>query len=109
MAIVNRKIVCGPGWPRDKGETLRKIVKAKRAWGWGEGAQGIECLSTKHKALSSNSSTKRKKKTQQVLVVHTCNPSYCGGRSRRITVQDQHKQKSETLSEKLKQKGLGMG
>jgi hypothetical protein len=38
------------------------------------------------------------------MVVHTCDPSYLGGKDRRIEVQSQPRQKCETLSEKLKAK-----
>jgi hypothetical protein len=42
------------------------------------------------------------------MVANTCNPSYPGGRSRRIKVQSQPKQKGETLSEKeTKAKSVG--
>jgi hypothetical protein len=44
-------------------------------------------------------------------VAHACDPSYLGGRGRRIAVQDQTRKKHETLSEKLttEQNGLGHG
>jgi hypothetical protein len=42
------------------------------------------------------------------MVIHTCNPNYLEGISRRITVQGSPEQKYETLSEKyLKQKRAG--
>jgi hypothetical protein len=34
------------------------------------------------------------------IVVHICNPSYLGGRNRRVVVQGQPGQKGETLAEK---------
>jgi hypothetical protein len=34
------------------------------------------------------------------MIVHVCNPSYSGGRGRRILVPGQPRQKHETLSEK---------
>jgi hypothetical protein len=43
------------------------------------------------------------------VAAHTCGPSYLGGRSRRIMVHGQSRQKYETLSEKItKVKGLGV-
>jgi hypothetical protein len=43
------------------------------------------------------------------MVVHTCNPSYLGGRDRRIVVQGQTRQKlvRPLLSDKLKAKRAG--
>jgi hypothetical protein len=40
---------------------FKKISEAKRAWGM---AQVIECLHSKHKALSSNPSSAKKTKTK---------------------------------------------
>jgi hypothetical protein len=60
-------------------------------------------LSPAQEKLSKSLSQKNK----LGVVFHVCNPSYSGGRSKRITVSGQPREKHETLSEKLlKAKGL---
>jgi hypothetical protein len=57
----------------------------------GRVTQVVEFLPSMHEVLSSNPSTtiKKKKKCNQVLVAHTCNPCYSGGRNQEDCGQSQ--------------------